>query len=62
MSVWKGEGTTPRVEIQVKPGTSRRVATAIADAYSAGGSPGELVVILADGERITRSTLLLGAD
>ena len=62
VSVWKEEGATPRVEIQVKPGTSRRVATAIADAYSAGGSPGELVVILADGERITRSTLSLSAD
>ena len=62
VSVWKGEGTTPRVEIQMKPGTSRRVATAVADAYSAGGSPGELVVILANGERITRSTLSIGTD
>ena len=45
-----------RLELQLAPGTSRAIAAAIADYYSAGGEPGTLVVT-GDGFREERATI-----
>ena len=54
-SVWLSDAER-RVEVRLKPGTSRATALAIADYLSDGDLPGTLVVT-AGGQRIERSTL-----
>ncbi len=56
VSVWKN-GATPRIEVRMKAGTSLEEATAVADRLADGEARGELVVIAATGERLSRSTL-----
>ena len=61
LSVRSEDERPKRVEIRMKAGTSRQTAEAVADHFADGGTPGDLVVVAATGERITRSRLNLDA-
>lgn len=61
VSVWSQDGGSRRVEIRMKAGTSLQAATDVADHFAKGDARGNLVVIAATGERLSRTTLNLDA-